>query len=218
MDGMSFPSADYATICVVQRLFVEIRRLLTICTVWDPAAIFRFCAGTLSLFEIQSLFRPIISAQTRIFLFCIQSLIQEVKLLYIFATHDWRLSCIIWNLVADPSIMWVLSVHSRRRWSSSSFNLVKHVNYTCHMLWCFGTPHSASTVDCCFSCWESQGPIILTWICLTRGYCIPRSRTRTRSDKWRHAFYVTRPLLCARITCCREWPLLCARITCCREL
>jgi hypothetical protein len=22
--------------------------------------------------------------------------------------------------------------------------------------------------------------------------------------KWRHAFYVTRPLLCARITCCRE--------------
>jgi hypothetical protein len=46
----------------------------------------------------------------------------------------------------------------------------------------------------------------LTWICLTRGYCIPRSctHTRTHSDKWRHAFYVTRPLLFARITCCRE--------------
>jgi hypothetical protein len=62
--------------------------------------------------------------------------------------------------------------------------------------------------------------LLLTWICLTRGYCIPRSRTHTctRSNKWRHAFYVTRPQVCARITCCRERPLLCARITCCREL
>jgi hypothetical protein len=38
------------------------------------------------------------------------------------------------------------------------------------------------------------------------------------SHKWRHAFYVTRPLLCARITCYVTViyvtrPLLCARIT-----
>jgi hypothetical protein len=60
--------------------------------------------------------------------------------------------------------------------------------------------------------------LVLTWICLTRGYCILHQRTRTRtriashsshtshsvSHKWRHAFYITRPLLCARITCCRE--------------
>jgi hypothetical protein len=35
--------------------------------------------------------------------------------------------------------------------------------------------------------------------------------------EWRHAFYVTRQQLCARITCCVTVitrPLLCARITC----
>jgi len=48
------------------------------------------------------------------------------------------------NFVADRSVMLVLSVYSRRRWSSSSFNDVRHVvNCTCHLLWRFGTPHSA---------------------------------------------------------------------------
>jgi hypothetical protein len=58
---------------------------------------------------------------------------------------------------------------------------------------------------------------ILTWIYLTRGYYISSSLTcKVTNDVTR---YVTRPLLCARITCCGERPLLCACIMCCcREL
>jgi hypothetical protein len=68
----------------------------------------------------------------------------------------------------------------------------------------------------CFAVWKCDfwdtKLCMLTWICLTPGYCIPRSYTsaphpkvaHSVSHKWRRAFYIMRPLLCARITCCRE--------------
>jgi hypothetical protein len=142
--------------------------------------------------------------------------------------EDGRIT-ILWNVTLDQSIRRKNPAHLdlallllylsniallARKYRGQLWCVLQHVQF-----WLFyGFPVTAearvrsqsSSCGICFG-WSDSGQV-LTWICLTPGYCIPRSYTsalhpnvaHSVSHKWRHAFYVTRPLLCARITSCRE--------------